>query len=88
MLSGDLKSSAEVLCRLLEETIQPVAVDVGQLSRAAGGDCSDNGFWLFQRGWCWSAHATELGGLGFLTWSYIDSFGASSQKSIGKKKAV
>jgi len=24
-------------------------------------DCSDNGFWLFQRGWCWSAHATELG---------------------------
>jgi len=68
VLSGDLKSSTEVMYQLLEETIQTVAngglsvaVDVGSLSRVADVDCSDNGFWLFQRGWCWSAHATELG---------------------------
>ena len=52
MLSGDLKASTEVVCQLLEETIQTVAngglkqsvaVDVGSLSRAADVDCSDNG---------------------------------------------
>ena len=56
---GELKSSTEVVCQLLEETIQTVAngllersdaVDVSSLSRAADVDCSDNGFWLFQRG--------------------------------------
>ena len=28
-----------------------IAIDVGSLSRFEDIDCSDNGFWLFQRGW-------------------------------------
>ena len=51
VLFGELKSSTEVVCQLLEETIQTVTnggltsvtVDVGS-PRAADVDCSDKGF--------------------------------------------
>ena len=36
---------------------------MGSLPRVAKVNCFADGFWLFKRGWCRSAHATELGSL-------------------------